>query len=270
MWVVILIGGALIFLLGVYIGKQGRAADTSSQSRPDRAFLDEQVPDDERDSWEGAFWEAPEPRDLATTVEIEYRDGGGSKSKRVIHTRSFDNRLHNGLLIGHCTLRNATRTFRFDRVLSAVDVATGEVISDLRSHLNTLYESFPERSRDSLEERFRDLLRVLLFVAKADGQYRREEKIIVRDFCRELASDPRVTDEMIDRLFDGLDVPSLHSFKVAVGKVLDQQLCSPKQLERICLAIVETQGSRTPGEIEALEYVSQRIARHARATGSAA
>jgi len=87
------------------------------------------APREDRDSWEGGFWDASDPHDLDTTLDLTYTDAQGSTTTRVVRTRSFDNALYGGILIGHCHLRNATRTFRFDRVRQAVDTSTGEVTS---------------------------------------------------------------------------------------------------------------------------------------------
>lgn len=223
---------------------------------------------EDRDSWEGGFWDASDPHDLDTTLELTYSDAQSSKTTRVVSIRSFDNVLYGGILIGHCHLRNATRTFRFDRVLKAVDTATGELIGDIRAHLNRLYADSPQRARDTLQEEYRDVLRVLLFVAKADGQFREAEKLVVRRHLRSLAGDPRITDEMIDRLFQELEVPSLQAFKLAVGRVVSQQLVDPSRLQTICQDVVATQKTVSPGEQEALKYIAARVTN--RLAGSAA
>ena len=57
-----------------------------------------------------------------------------------------------------------------------VDLDTGEIVSDVKDFLNALYEESPERTMDSLTTDYLDVAKVLFFVAKADGQFRREEK----------------------------------------------------------------------------------------------
>jgi NTP pyrophosphatase (non-canonical NTP hydrolase) len=212
----------------------------------------------ERDSWEGGFWDASDPRDIDVEIELTYTDAEGSTTTRAVRTRSFDNKLYGGTLIGHCHLRNATRTFRFDRVRRAVHIATGEVIGDLRAHLNQLYANSPQRARDTLQEEYEDVLRVLLFVAKANGQFREAEKQVVRAHLRELARDPRMTDEMADRIFQELSVPSPQAFKLAVGRIVAQHLVDPARLHEVCQQIVATQKIVSPGEQEALAYIAKR------------
>lgn len=215
----------------------------------------------DRDAWEGGFWDASDPRDVSARLAIKYTDGNGSPSERTVRVRSFDPALYGGTMIGHCELRNDTRAFRFDRIREAVDTDTGEVVSDVGDYLQQRYDASPERSRDTLREDYRQLLRVLFYVAKADGQYRREEKEVVRRYLRSIVNDPRVSDELIDGLFQDLEVPTLPAFKRALGKVLSEQLVEPASLKNVCHEIVATQQKVSPGEKEALEYLERRISR---------
>ena len=88
------------------------------------------------DTWEGGMWDARDPRRVAAKLQIEYCDAVGNKTTRNVNVREFDNKLYHGVFMGICELRNAHRTFRFDRILSCIDLETGEVISDVRRHLN--------------------------------------------------------------------------------------------------------------------------------------
>jgi hypothetical protein len=242
--------------------------DSTADSAPElritfEAFRVPAEDDEERDAWEGGFWEATDPRDLETRLQIAYTDGSGSPSTRVVRVRSFDNALYGGIFIGHCELRNATRTFRFDRVREAVDVATGEVIADVRTHLNRLYQSSGRQARDTLRQDHLDLVRVLLYVARADGQFRAAEKDIARRYLRDLAGDPRVTDSMIDGLFEEVGTQSLAGFKRAFGRIISEQIVDPAKLEQACREMVATQETASAGEQEALVYLERRLARAA-------
>lgn len=95
------------------------------------------------DSWEGWFRDATNPRDVEATLELEYRDGHGQRTKRVVDVRSFDDRLHGGMMIRHCRLRDATRTFRFERVELCVNANNGENITDIQRFLNVLHDEAP-------------------------------------------------------------------------------------------------------------------------------
>ena len=220
--------------------------------RPKRADVEE------RDAWEGSFWDAPDPKSVDATLEIRYRDADGNRTSRVVDVRRFDNTLYGGVMIGHCRLRDASRTFRFDRVVRCVDLDTGEIVSDVKDFLNALYEESPERTMDSLTTDYLDVAKVLFFVAKADGQFRREEKHVIADFLRQLLRDHRVTPELVDDGLRKVDVPSLHGFKLAVGRVMNGGEVNPQELRECCHAIVATQNAVHPSEQAALDYIDRR------------
>lgn len=218
----------------------------------------------DRDAWEGAFWDARDPRDVTVHLELDYRDGEGRRTKRRITTRSYDHSLHGGLIIAHCHLRQATRTFRMERVLGAVDTDTGEVVEDLMAHLDAAYARSPKGVREAFFDDHAELLKVLFYVAKADGQFRAQEKAVIRSHLRALIQDPRVHDTAIDRMFEDMAIPTMHVFKVAVGRVLSEQLMPPEALLAACQEIVATQKTSSAGEKEALEYIETRIAQEER------
>ncbi len=59
--------------------------------RPRRADVEE------RDAWEGSFWDAPDPKSVDATLEIRYRDADGNRTSRVVDVRRFDNILYGGV-----------------------------------------------------------------------------------------------------------------------------------------------------------------------------
>lgn len=67
-------------------------------------------------------------------VGIAYSDARGDRTERFVSVRSFGAEH----FYGRCELRRDMRTFRFDRVEAAFDASTGEVIPDLRRHLEAL------------------------------------------------------------------------------------------------------------------------------------
>ncbi|MCW8906733.1 MAG: hypothetical protein OQL28_05760 [Sedimenticola sp.] len=214
---------------------------------------------EDRDSWEGGFWEASDPKKLSAHIEIEYEDGNKSLTTRTVRVREFDNELYGGIIMGHCELRNATRTFRFDRIKKCVDLETGEIVPDVGKHLNELYEKSPERSTEILATDYIDIMKVVYFVAKADGQYRKEEKQVISNYIRKLVRDDRITIKMIDEILKPIDVPTMQGFKLALGRVLKSGEVNPVLLATCCQEIVDTQKSVRPMEKEALEYIEKKL-----------
>lgn len=71
-------------------------------------------------------WSREHPIEVSDEVEFRYRDSEGARSKRrVLVTEMADE-----YFVGFCLLRNATRTFRYDRVHGLVThIDTGEMLS---------------------------------------------------------------------------------------------------------------------------------------------
>jgi len=255
---IILIMGIVV---GFYMGKRAGSADPAEIKVTYENFGpgDYQEDDEDRDSWEGGFWEASDPKKLSAYIEIEYIDGNDSITKRAVRVREFDNELYGGIIMGRCELRNATRTFRFDRVRKCVDLETGEVVRDVKQYLNDLYDKSPEKSAEILADDYIDILKVIFFVAKADGQYRKEEKEVVSNYVRVLVRDDRITTKMIDQILNEMDVPSMQGFKMALGRVLKSGEVNPEQLATCCKEIVDTQKSVHPMEKEALQYIEKNL-----------
>lgn len=218
---------------------------------------DEAVND--RDAWEGSFWESSDPKRVRAHIHIEYKDGNGTSSSRAVLVREFDNKLYGGILMGHCELRDATRTFRFDRILECVDLETGELVENIGSYLNDLYSNSPERSAEVLAEDYVDVLKTIYFVAKADGQLRREEKALIKNYVCKLIRDDRISTDMIDDILLEIGVPSFQAFKLALGRVLKSGQVDPKLLAECCQEIVATQSSAHAMEKEALDYIAKKV-----------
>ena len=166
----------------------------------------------------------------------------------------------NALLIGHCNMRDATRTFRSDRIESCIDEETGEVVPDVRAYLQAKYDQSPDRTKDLLLEGEYDTLRVLLYVGKADGQLRAAEKAVIRETCIAISNDSRLTDSTIDELFVNMDVPTLQAFKLAVGRLAKRDQAAQAVVMTAAEKMVATQKAVHQAEQEALDYMKKRFA----------
>lgn len=231
---------------------------TKSTDIRDANAQDSQIEAD-KDSWEGSFWEVVEPLPARATLRLIYVDGAGRRTERTVNVMQFGSTGSSTLILGHCSLRNATRTFRSDRIQSCIDEETGEVVSDVRGHLQRLYELSPDKAIATLRANEYDVLRVLYFVGKADGQLRAAEKAVVRDACAQIANDSRLTVQSIDELFGATDLPTLQAFRLAVGRLAQRDLSLRTIVMNTAEKIVATQKSVHPSEQEALDYMRKRL-----------
>lgn len=213
----------------------------------------------EKDNWEGSFWEVQSPQPGTAKLCIDYEDGTGQKTKRVIDVKQYGSAYYGNIIMGYCQMRNAHRTFRVDRIKHCVDVDTGEIVNDVLAHIHEKYLESPKFQRDKLLENEYDTLRILLYIGKADGQLRREEKVIIRETCRALAKDSRITDEMIDEIFSWLEVPTLHAFKLAVNRFAKKGQSACDQILKATEEMIATQKTVHPSEAEAMEYIKKKF-----------
>jgi tellurite resistance protein len=117
------------------------------------------------------------------TIGIEHVDADGSVSRQwatIVTTAELDG--HNQLLC-HCFRSEDLRAFRMDRVITLFD-ERGETF-DVREFLHL--KASPTRARTgggSYRSAIRDGLRVLIAIARADGQLDAEEVDVIMDYAR--------------------------------------------------------------------------------------
>lgn len=207
------------------------------------------------DAFEGSFWEDRGPFPVKATLEIDYQDAAGNRTRRVVEI----NRAGGLILAGYCRLRRAYRSFYFESIRRCVDVDTGEIVNNIPAHLRAKYEQSPDYTLDRLVDDEYDTLCILLFVGKADGRLMAREKAIIRDVCRGFVSDSRVTDGMIDELFADLGAPTLEAFQAAVDAFRLKGEETRRAIVRAAEEIVATQKAVHEAEREALDYLHSRL-----------
>ena len=215
------------------------------------------------DTWEGAFWEVANPKPADIAVHLLYRDAAGQQSKRTVNVTGFDSDAQ-GLIIGRCMLRNATRTFRYDRIERAIDPASGEVIDNLHAWLDKKYRSTPQGLAATLATKHIDLFKVLLYVAKADGSMRAAEVQVIADSVADITSNDEINITVIKTVMSQLDTPTLHGFKLAFGRLLDQDRVIASKAWESAKNIVSTQKTVHEDERIALDYLGKAMLKAAK------
>ena len=128
------------------------------------------------------------------TIGIEHVDADGSLSRRwatIVATAEVDG--HNRLLC-HCFMSEGLRSFRMDRVISLFD-EHGETF-DVREFLHLKVSPTKARTGGgAYRSAIRDGLRVLIAVARADGQLDAEEVDVIMDYARAEGARKGVTED---------------------------------------------------------------------------
>lgn len=219
------------------------------------------VPDDggDKDAWEGSFYDVVEQRRALKTVCIDYKDTWDQVTRRVVDIRAYEPGGSSGLVIGHCHLRNATRTFRFDRMQRVADAATGEIIPDLQKLLNDDWAASPEPVLDQLNREHHDVLKLLLYMAKADGAVRAAEVAVIAQYCQAVTGDARITPALVKEMLQTVDIVSITTFTRTYNKLRRERPDSAVQAAEACRAIVATQKAIHPAEQAALDVLAKPL-----------
>ncbi len=156
-------------------------------------------------------------------------------------------------------MRDATRTFLTSRIRSCIDMETGEVIDDVYAYFKARYQASTQKSLDLLQDQHPDLLRCLFYVVKSDGQFRKNEKLVIAEYLQQLTGDTRMDLDSVEKTFQFMTVPSLQAFRLAAGRL-------SKQDETIKLSFIETLNQLyslkkkiNPGEQEAVDYLKKKL-----------
>lgn len=233
----------------------------SDATHPPVVFHIEQDDSTENPGWSEEEFSAPFfPRPIKATIKLVYTDSSGKKSERIVDAKECDTSAPDGYLIGFCHLRRSIRTFRLDRIVSAVDVETGELIASLNAFAAKKYEESPVAAVDRLFEDHSDALRVLFYVAKADGRFTQKEKDIYLEYCRKVHPDEQINTKLIDSALKWVDIPTRHSYKVICGKLAKADDLQKSAILEAAEAMIATQKTVSEEEEAAIEYMKKRFA----------
>ncbi len=202
------------------------------------------------------YWNTIERVPVKADLQLTYKDSKGRTTDRPVSISGYDGSAY---LKGFCNLRNSNRTFRIDRILNAIDTETGEKIDNVPDHLLDKYRQSPEYAVSTVFKKHLDIIKVLFYVSKVDGQLQTAERKIIYQTIRSIAKNKELTDADIGKFFKKLKVPNLQKFKTAFGRVCKKQPKQTIQLYYTAKKIVATQKMIHANEAEALEYMKKRM-----------
>lgn len=192
-------------------------------------------------------------------LEIDYRDVKGARTHRRIRVRRFTPGRSHGMINAFCHLRHDYRSFRTDRVRKCIDLETGEIVKDTAKHLSGKHEKSPSRVLEMLMRKYRDVIRVLGYVARVDGPFDDSTSRIVAAYVSRLSGDEDVTPSIVVHASALVGKTTLRGFKGAVGRVVNAGAINPILLAGCCREVIEADGKITQKEQEALDYLDRRI-----------
>lgn len=210
-----------------------------------------------------------------TTFAIEYTDAGGRESTRRITLKKLrqtgDGRTYLVCLCHEC---GETRTFRFDRIRSVIDL-DGVVHEpdtffgvELRSPIAPMLFGTPSvySERPGMAQRrvARDGLRVLAALARSDGIMHPAEVEVIIDYIAERAARERLATGDEDRLALGAYLKRQRPGSDTLDECLARLARSPAEDQRLFLrsaiALAEADGQRDTAEVAMLFQFQERLA----------
>jgi hypothetical protein len=232
----------LLFIIRGYIsaGKHKKSTDSYGDSQP---TID-------------CYWNTIEWVPVKADLQLTYKDSKGKTIDRSVSISGYDGSAY---LKGFCNLRNSNRTFRIDRILNAIDTETREKINNVPDHLLDKYRKSPEYVISNVFKKHLDIIKVLFYVGRADGQLQAAERKIIYHTIRSIAKNKELTDSDIGNFFKKLKVPNFQGFKIAFGRVCKKQPKQTLQLYYTAKKIVATQKTIHAKEAEALEYMKKMM-----------
>lgn len=152
------------------------------------------------------------PRKINAQVKLAYVSTSGEKTERIVDVRAFY-RGENGCLFGGFDhLRKAYRKLSSKCVKEAVDIETGEFISDIFAFFESKYIESPDYLYDYIFTKHGKEIYIFLYLACADGALREAERKIIANYCIEQEGFNTLSLEKLDELLKSLYRPSKYEF----------------------------------------------------------
>lgn len=160
-------------------------------------------------------------------------------------------------LTAYCHLRRDYRTFRAERVLEAVCLDTGEVITDFSGWLLDKLQHSPRGRAESFFYRYADLIGVLAYVCRADGRMTRPEREIACQCIAQISGEPALPE--MEQLLIKAEPLSEKQFRQRVAALRQLSIDQQTHLLNAARAIVGTQKTVSAAEAAALDYLKQNL-----------
>lgn len=205
---------------------------------------------------ENIYWEKLESVIVPSVLRLDYIDAEGRNSQRTISIQEYNGGAY---LRGFCELRYDFRTFRIDRINQCIDTETGDIVYNIPDYLLQKYRSSLRAILDKIFPQITDILKVLLYISKADGRFTEDENELVRGTVKRAIKDTRLTEKDITSMISKLDIPTLHGFKIAVGKIGRKSIKNLEITYIISRKIAESDKEIHPAEQESLDYIQKKL-----------
>ncbi len=208
---------------------------------------------------------------------LTYEDTEGNVSQRMVRVHAIGPSEQGDYVHGFCQLREAERTFFIDRVTEVIDYWTGKTHTDAREFFQPYIEiarwrDVAEPESDSGESTptqqvltaVRDELKIVLYVAYADGDFQIDEQNVISDYVRDRAAQlGRGVKTGYDhkRIMDWVRNmhPDYLSFERAIKRIAKRDDTDIVHIWHTCKELVMADREIAPREVDAMDALFVEI-----------
>ena len=218
-----------------------------------------------------SFDMSPQPNVDGMALGLTYEDTAGNISRRMVRVIAIGGTGHGDCVHAFCTLRKAERTFLIRGIREVVDHRTGHVHTDAAEFFLPYVEIAKWRDyRDDggggevsnptqiVLTAVRDDIKIILYVAYADGGFQVDEQDVLSDFIagRARACGPDVARDYDHRRIMSLVRsmrPDYASFERAVQRVARRDEPEIGDIWHTCKKLVMADRDINPREVDAMD-----------------
>ena len=214
--------------------------------------------DNVKDNWEGHVLDSDDAKPFIINIGFSYKDGAGNVTKREILSKNFTRTYNGGMLYGHCSLRNANRSFWFSRMSDVYDTDTGELIENIGDYILHEYAKTSAGKSELFNEENEDFITIIYFAGVCDGQFRKEEKLIIGKHVQDMIGTEMNAGD-IDFLLRDHSRPTERKFTIALNRMKKNEPEKIPLVYEIASEIVATQKNVHPMEELMLKKIHERL-----------
>lgn len=186
---------------------------------------------------------------------IRYIDDSGYETKRKIRVLSTDGYY----LYSWCYLKNGRRTFFVHMVQEAVNLDTGEVVESILADIESFHGLSHERKHEIGMNTELHAIRILFFVAKADGRLIKAERGLIADYILSSESGYDLDADTLDDMVKYIDEPGVSEFARLVGDMAKKDRFKLERIFAYAKGIVATEKKVNPMEEAALKIIENAL-----------
>lgn len=203
---------------------------------------------------------------------IRYCDIEGNASNRWVRIYRIESRPNADYLVGHCELRKATRSFRIDRIVEIAD-KDGELHEPadfFKPYISPvqLRSSGPDRSRPfgkalKIIDMIGDDLKILAFIAEADGSFGNREADVLTKYAMYRAAEAGLelnkSDSVDLRKWMKMQNPDELTIRSSIRRIASRRTMTFDDLWDLANIVVEVDGKIKKSEQAALNELRSTL-----------